>query len=87
MPLTSKPDDWTGEEWAEYQRCEADAIDIQSQMQNREYAYERGDITWDEYQNWEFDSWEFDYGPSDDAAPKLKPFEPPVEKSLDDPPF
>ena len=48
----------------EVQQVQAETFDIQSQMQAREDAYERGDITWDEYQ-----SWEFDYGPLDpDAA-------------------
>ena len=47
----------------EVQQLQAETADIQSQMQDRENAYERGDITSDEYQ-----SWEFDYGPLDPAA-------------------
>lgn len=65
MKHLTKPDGWTDAEWAEYSACEADYQDLQSQMQDRENAYERDDITEEQYRNWEYD-----YGPrtgSDDA--------------------
>lgn len=71
--------DWADQDQAEYRQCEAEAADIQSQIQDREHAYERGDITWAEYQSWEFDYGPLDVGAEHDLSESVE--------TLDTPPF
>lgn len=62
MHHLSKPADRTDTEGAEYRVCEADAADLGGQTLAREAAYERGEITREEY-----DNWEYDYSPREGA--------------------
>lgn len=48
----------TAAELRDYRQCQAEHADIEAQLDARECAMERGDITIEEYRNWQFD-----YGP------------------------